>query len=324
MPAVSIIVPVYNAADTLESCISSVLAQSFHDWELLLVDDGSLDNSLEICSRLRDSDPRIMLLTQKHGGVSTARNLALEHINGLYVCFVDADDFIDPNYLEELYRHKDFDMVICGYYVDYYSDQGDHIRQDKYRPTNLALSSICDRTLLIPLFLSGMININCNKLIHAEIIRKYEIRFPAIPVNEDYVFMLYYLEHSHSIKTIPTPLYHWIRVKGKESGLSSFSFDQVTIYNDAHLLTSQYFNGREIAGQILYYSYYWQVLKYVEHIELGDAHFRDLAHLMENDLLKESFSLYKPSSWGERVLLFLLKHKFYRSFYLLNKLSRRD
>lgn len=324
MPSVSIIVPVFNAADTLERCVSSVLAQSFNDWELLLVNDGSVDDSLAICTKLHDSDTRIRLLSKEHGGVSSARNLALEQINGRYVCFVDADDVIEPTYLEFLILNGNYDMVICGYTIDYYSTCGDFLRQDMFCPTNLTLSLIHDRMLLAPLFLSGMIHINCNKLLHADIIRNYDIRFQAIPINEDYVFMLDYLEHSQSIKTIPTPLYHWIRVKGKASGLSSFTFDQVNIYNDAHLLTSRYFNDKMIAGQIMYYSYYWQVLKYVEHIERGDAHFHDLALLMENDLLKESFSLHEPSSRGEKVLLFLLKHKLYRSFYLLNKLVQRD
>lgn len=324
MPFVSIIVPVYNAADTLERCVSSVLAQSFHDWELLLVDDGSVDDSLAICTRLRDADSRIRILSKEHGGVSSARNLAIDQMRGETVCFIDADDTIEPAYLNSLFQCKDYDMVICGYFVDYYGERGDFIHQDKHCPTDLVLSPIDDRTLLIPLFKSGMIHINCNKILHADIIRKYDIRFPAIPVNEDYVFMLEYLEHSQSIKTIPVPLYHWIRVKGKESGLSFFSFDQVSFYNEAHLSTARFFNDRKVAGQVFYYSYYWQVLKYVEHIESGDAHFYNLAHLMENDLLKESLSLHESSSRGEKTLLFLLKHKFYRLFYLLNKMTRRD
>ena len=324
MPSVSIIIPVYNAADTLEKCVSSVSAQSFNDWELLLVDDGSIDNSLAVCTKLQDSDSRIRLLSKEHGGVSSARNLALDQINGRYVCFIDADDTIEPAYLNALFQNKDYDMVICGYSLDHYDGRGDFIRQEKFNPISLSLSPINDRSLLIPLFLSGMININCNKLLHVDIIQKYRLRYPDIPVNEDYVFMLEYLEHCQSITTIPSPLYHWTRVKGKECGLSAFDFDHVFIYNDAHLLTARFFNDQRGAGQISYYSYYWLVVKMVERIERGEARFHDLALLMENDLLKESFSLHEPSSPWEKVLLFLLKHKFYRSFHLLNKVSRKD
>lgn len=324
MPSVSIIIPVYNAAETLDKCVSSVLAQSFNDWELLLVDDGSVDDSLAICARHCKSDSRINLLTKEHGGASSARNLALGKIQGQYVCFIDADDSVATTYLESLFQCKDYEMVICGYSVDYYGERGDFIRQEIFCPTNLVLSPIYDRTQLIPLFKSGMIHINCNKLLHADIIQKYDICFPAIPVNEDYLFMLEYLEHCQSIKTIQTPLYHWRRVKGIEYSLSSFSFDQVNVYNEAHLLTTRFFNDRKVAGQILYYSYYWQVLKYLEHIENGDAHFHDLAHLMQNELLKEAFFFYEPSSQGERILLFLLKNKFYHLFYLFNKILQKD
>ena len=319
MPAISIIVPVYNAADTLERCVASVLSQNFDDWELLLVDDGSVDDSLALCSRLCKKDSRIRLLTKKHSGVSSARNLALEHVSGKYVCFVDADDLIESDYLTSLYQHRAYDMVLCGYYTDQYSEQGEILRHQEFRPLNLDVSPIEDRTRLVPLFLKGMIHINCNKLLHADIIRNHHIRYPDIPVNEDFVFMLHYLEHCRSVKTIPTPLYHWTRTLGKKSSLSAFSFDQIKIINDAHLLTSRYFNDPTLAAQIMYYSYYWQILKYVEHLEKKEIGVHDLDTLMQNDLLKESFRLHAASSRGEKVMNYLLTHKFYRLFCLLNR-----
>lgn len=322
MPAISIIIPVYNAADTLERCVSSVLSQRFDDWELLLVDDGSLDDSLQVCSRLRDNDPRIKLLTKKHEGVSSARNLALEQISGQHVCFIDADDFIEPDYLSSFYRHREYDTVLCGYYVDNINESGELIRHQEYRPDNIEIASIDDRSLLAPLFMKGMIHVNCNKLLNAAILKNHQLRYPDIPINEDYVFMVKYLEHSHSIKTIQHPLYHWVRVKGKHSALSGFSVNQIKLYNDAHLLTSHYFNNQLLAGQIMYYSYYWLVLKSVKETSPGPFHVNDLAALMENPLLKESFRVHQPSSLGEKALLFLLTHKRYRLFCLLNRKSK--
>ena len=97
---VSIIVPVYNAERYLARCIDSVQRQSYHDWELLLVDDGSLDQSREICMEYSLADPRIQLFCNQHGGTARARNTALDHASGDYIAFLDADDVYHPQYLK--------------------------------------------------------------------------------------------------------------------------------------------------------------------------------------------------------------------------------
>ncbi len=104
MPRISVIVPVYNVESYLEACIRSIAGQSFGDWELLLVDDGSTDGSAQICSGWAVRDSRIRLLQKENGGTSTARNWGLAHATGEYVSFVDGDDYIDPEMLEQLWR----------------------------------------------------------------------------------------------------------------------------------------------------------------------------------------------------------------------------
>lgn len=94
MPKVSVIVPVYKAEKYLHRCIDSILAQTFADWELLLIDDGSPDKSGEICDEYAQRDARIRVFHKKNGGVSSARNLGLDNVRGEYVTFVDADDWI--------------------------------------------------------------------------------------------------------------------------------------------------------------------------------------------------------------------------------------
>lgn len=95
MPKVSIIVPIYKAEKYLNRCIDSILAQTFTDWELLLIDDGSPDRSGEICDEYAQKDSRIRVFHKKNGGVSSARNLGLDNVQGEYVTFVDSDDWID-------------------------------------------------------------------------------------------------------------------------------------------------------------------------------------------------------------------------------------
>lgn len=104
MPKITIIVPVYNVEIYLPHCIDSILAQTFTDWELLLVDDGSPDRSGEICDEYAKTDKRIRVFHKKNGGVSSARNLGLDNAHGRWVTFIDADDYILPDFIKGLYK----------------------------------------------------------------------------------------------------------------------------------------------------------------------------------------------------------------------------
>lgn len=118
MPTISIIVPVYNAEKHLRRCIDSILAQTFQDFELILVDDGSTDGSPKICDDYAKRDSRIKVFHKENGGVSAARNIGLEKANGHWIMFVDSDDTIPKDALERLYREghaKDVDLVMAGY-----------------------------------------------------------------------------------------------------------------------------------------------------------------------------------------------------------------
>ena len=100
----SIIVPIYNAENSLEKCLGAILAQTFEDYEVILVDDGSLDNSFAICEHYAGRDYRFTAIHQDNRGPSAARNTGLERASGDYVCFVDSDDYIAADYLAQLYR----------------------------------------------------------------------------------------------------------------------------------------------------------------------------------------------------------------------------
>lgn len=98
-PVVSIIVPVYNAKKTLKRCINSIINQSYKDWELLLVDDGSTDDSSIICDEYAQQDRRIRVFHKQNGGVSSARNVGLDNAIGEWVTFIDSDDWIEKRML---------------------------------------------------------------------------------------------------------------------------------------------------------------------------------------------------------------------------------
>ena len=114
---VSVIVPVYNAQDTIKKCISSLINQQYTNIEILLVDDGSTDNSLFICQQLQLKDSRIRIIEKLNGGVSSARNMGIEHAEGVWILFVDSDDWIDDDLIEN-YDHflneYSADVIIGG------------------------------------------------------------------------------------------------------------------------------------------------------------------------------------------------------------------
>ena len=117
---ISVIVPVYNVEHYLSKCINSILNQTFKDFELILVNDGSTDNSLNICKKYLKKDNRIKIISKTNGGLSEARNYGLNKAIGKYVCFIDSDDFVEQDYLSELYHTSerlDADITICGFYT---------------------------------------------------------------------------------------------------------------------------------------------------------------------------------------------------------------
>ena len=142
MPKISIIVPIYNAEIYLEKCIQSILKQTFKDFELILVNDGSKDNSVKICEFYSNVDSRIKIINKVNGGLSSARNEGLKNSKGEYIGFVDSDDYIHPQMYEILYNsiiRKNSDIAICDYEkvypedalekIEFYNDELKNIQQ---------------------------------------------------------------------------------------------------------------------------------------------------------------------------------------------------
>lgn len=116
MEKVSIVVPAYNAEKTLRYCIESIREQSYKDIEIIIVDDGSADNTLSVAKKLQQNDSRIVVESKPNGGVSSARNVGLKRATGTYVTFVDADDKLKPEMIDRLLSASDADIVVSDIY----------------------------------------------------------------------------------------------------------------------------------------------------------------------------------------------------------------
>lgn len=115
---VTVIVPIYNVEEYLEDCIKSIINQTYKNIEIILIDDGSTDESLDICKRYANNDKRIIIIEQENFGVSCARNKGIEIAKGDYITFVDSDDWIEKGFIETLYneaKEKEADVTMCGY-----------------------------------------------------------------------------------------------------------------------------------------------------------------------------------------------------------------
>lgn len=195
MPKISVIVPVYNAEKYLSKCIDSVLAQTFSDWELLLIDDGSPDRSGEICDEYAAKDSRIRVFHKQNGGVSSARNLGLDKAKGEYVTFVDSDDFLDSSYLTDFFvSNKRADLYIQGFKNQ---QKGRIISSKQYNTKGYF------EELSTP-FCYGeknqLLNSPVCKLFLLEIISKYKIGFDTnTSYGEDHLFVLDYIIHCRTM-----------------------------------------------------------------------------------------------------------------------------
>lgn len=227
---VSIVLPVYNAAKHLDKCILSILEQTLTDIELIIVNDGSVDNSIDIINKYASQDSRITVINSINNGVSSARNLGLQQAKGEYIGFIDADDWADKKMYEIMYsriKETTSDFAICNVKV-LYDNLSSKVRFNFTEPTQ----NFGDNLFLgFKNFIYFKYdNANWNKLYSREIIFQQKIRFQTnMKVWEDLVFNLCYLCFSKKAVLINDPLYNYLI--HDESTMNSNRFSIVEEFN---------------------------------------------------------------------------------------------
>ena len=242
---VSIIVPIYNKEKFLHKLIDSIINQTYKNIEIILVDDGSLDNSLNICYEYNDD--RIKVISKKNGGVSSARNIGLDNASGDYIAFIDGDDYVDSNYIYKLVSNiKDYDICECSY---------NKVDEDYKIIDRCILKNevIDDNYKIIEDYLNYK-NTNdflWNKLFKKDVIN--DIRFDNYKCSEDFYFILKVLNNVKSKITISNTLYNYV-INDLSVGSEKFSIkkmDSIYAREKAYLLFSN--NLKYLIGmQILY------------------------------------------------------------------------
>ena len=206
MAELSIIVPVYKVEKYLPKCIDSILAQTFRDFELILIDDGSPDNCGAICDAYAARDSRIKVIHQANAGLSAARNAGLDISTGTYLGFVDSDDWIEPEMYETMIAtamEKNVDVVVCG--VQYCAEDGALIRTDLLSEDTYNRDGLLSAFFGMPAPLGG----TCwNKIFRTT--RVNEIRFAEdISICEDSIYLFECFRRCEEGAKIPDTLYHY-------------------------------------------------------------------------------------------------------------------
>ncbi len=213
MPKISVIVPVYGVEKYIKKCIDSIINQTFKDFELIVVNDGTLDKSIDI---INDSfkDSRIKIFNKKNGGLASARNYGIEKATSKYLFFVDSDDYIDSDCLEEMYDKvisDNSDLVICDYYKAYEDGKTEIMKTIPHYDKSNKVSVI------------SMPGAVC-KLIKTEIFKKNKLTFLENHYFEDNAIMPYVCALASNFSYIEKPFYYYLQRTG--SILNKNSYDE--------------------------------------------------------------------------------------------------
>lgn len=237
MSMVSIIVPVYNVEKSLALCVDSICKQTYSDIEILLIDDGSTDNSGRICEEYKDKDIRLRVIHKSNGGLSDARNAGIDVAIGDWLLFVDSDDWLEDKHVESLVKSiedNQCDISVCGYCIDYIID-GFCIdrRLDEavfYKEGKMDIGSA-----ISILDSKGMFNSACNKMYKSEIIKTNDLYFVLNgQPGEDLLFNCSYWKYVERAGFISSITYHYVRYN--EESLA-------TKYYQDLLYKTEWFNG---------------------------------------------------------------------------------
>ena len=252
---ISIIVPCYNVERELPRCIDSILAQTYANFELLLVVDGSPDRSGEVCEGYAKKDARIRVFHKPNGGVSSARNMGLDNANGDWVCLVDGDDVIPQDALATFVQHisTDVDMVMGGY--EKYNEHGILLEA----PTRIESKSLSQNEALKEMFKPSdfsYLGYGFSKLYRTSIIKDCDLKFnEAISFNEDRLFVVNFICHTKkNIAYTTKSVYKYLLREGSAMGSLAKGYNKKFATDfDAFVQMYQLIKSCTVDNQLLQY-----------------------------------------------------------------------
>lgn len=330
VPIVSVIVPCFNVEKYLYKCVNRLLEQSFQDIEILLIDDGSTDNTGGLCDELSDRSEIIRAYHKDNGGLSDARNFGLRVANGKYIYFCDPDDYVENTLLSALTYDMESinaDLSICSYYMEIVDNVGKVLSSQAYSlDENLfLLNQQKIREYLVYLHDQSLVYNAWNKLYKKEIIDKFNLKYKKIPIGEDWEFNLNYLLCCNRITVNKQCLYHYIR---ERSGALSTSYrsNWFELRKDEHKCVVEYFRMLGILSkgkEYLYRRLAERILGCLENefsklnTKSDKLKFAYIDKICRDALTQKAFANMQPTSMKVRLLSLPIRMNFTCLVYVM-------
>lgn len=236
----SIIIPIYNSEKYLRECLDSIVNQTYQNLEIILIDDGSKDDSYSICKEYRKKDKRIKYIYQENSGVSQARNKGIKWATGKYLTFVDSDDFVDLDTYETVLKEmKNTDLVGFGYYTLYQNK----IKNQNIKGIETINKSDCINCLFKTNSYRGFC---CNKIYDTDLIKKNKLQFDKnLFLYEDLKFNIEYLSYCKKIKYIKNPKYYYRVTQNSATQIKNLRYLNHSIESINQIEKMLYFKSNE-------------------------------------------------------------------------------
>ncbi len=216
-PAISIVIPVYNVEPWIRRAVGSLQAQTFGDFEIILVDDGSTDGSGQACDDLAAGDGRVRVIHQKNGGAARARNVAIGQASGEFLYFMDGDDWCEPTMLEDLHgfaAEQKLDLAVAGFYIDTYYTEDKFYRETRTAPDKVFSSQREFREHAHELFDAQLLYAPWNKLYRRSYLNERGIAFPET-FWDDLPFNLDVIREIGRVGCLNARYYHFLRARSE-------------------------------------------------------------------------------------------------------------
>ena len=333
---VSVIVPVYNSEKYLSRCIESVLNQKLKEIELLLVNDGSTDNSLEICKKYAGIDNRIKIIDKQNGGVSSARNAGIDAAKGEFIGFVDSDDWINPEMYSNMYKkvkETGSDICICNFFEDYFGYSIPNILKIN---KNILLKDDIINDLILNMIAPNDIDSNSmpimgsvwRLLINRELILNNNIRFPLnIHFMEDFLFCINTFLNCSKISIDSRYYYHYCynNISASRGYIKDMHNVQVDVFNQLENILQKH-NLITIAKDRLKLRYINLCIASIINEIHNNINFRKkytyIKYICSDNKLNQYLKDINTNGYTlrKKAVLFALKHKMTFYIYIYYKL----
>ena len=310
----SIIVPVYKVEAFFDKCVESILAQTFTDFELILVDDGSPDNCGRMCDAWAEKDPRIRVLHKENGGLSDARNAGIEIAQGCYLGFVDSDDYIKPDMFETLIANLESyhaDLSMCGY-AEVYANRMEGCCEDR-------TVHVWDQKETVHQILLGkLLSVHaCTKLFKRELFG--QVRYPKGKVSEDAYVIMDILDQIHTAVFTPYTAYYYVQ---RNESIKTSAYSKRNLARiEAHQKNYTYICASFPEFRTLAYERYLGANAFVAgQMALSGVTERDrdcaqVFTLLRKKILRILTGQYFSARWKLAILVMVISKSLYRRLY---------